>query len=262
METPQTVYTAVKDSGARQAFTTGSVRDTQEGKGRFDLISPIALERIAKHYENGAKKYGDRNWEKGQPLGRYLDSALRHINKFREGHRDEDHLCAAIWNLMGIIHTESQILRGNLPAELNDLVGYLPKPQSPQEPVLVARRVTEEDRRIAEAGCAIAEQFGHSMARRRDAEFAQALAEASQRDDGDTHEGSLVPCGVIVEKAEDGEWDILSPCRRFYWGPRSETWVTRRRRPGTKDREVAGMFPRFPDRHHILRAQAASVPTT
>ncbi len=115
----------VKDSGKRQEFNTGSVRDTNIGKGRFDLISPIAEERLAKHYENGAKKYGDRNWEKGQPLSRYLDSAKRHINKLIQGYKDEDHATAAVWNIMAYIHTEEMIERGKLPRELNDMINYL-----------------------------------------------------------------------------------------------------------------------------------------
>ena len=99
-------FTEVKDSGARQEFQTGSVRDTQEGKGRYDLISTKALRRLAVHYENGAKKYGDRNWEKGFPMSRAMDSAMRHINQYREGHRDEDHLAQAIWNLACALHFE------------------------------------------------------------------------------------------------------------------------------------------------------------
>ncbi|HUS51203.1 MAG TPA: dATP/dGTP diphosphohydrolase domain-containing protein, partial [Candidatus Paceibacterota bacterium] len=71
-------FKEVKDSGKRQDFDTGSRRDTRDGKGRYDLLPVRAIKRLAKHYENGAKKYGDRNWEKGQPLSRYLDSALRH----------------------------------------------------------------------------------------------------------------------------------------------------------------------------------------
>lgn len=122
----KTNFEAVKDSGVRENFSTGSVRDTREGKGRFDLISPIALERLAKHYENGAKKYGDRNWEKGQSLSRYADSALRHMNKVMLGLQDEDHLAAAVWNLMCIMHTQSQITAGNLPEELDDLPSYQP----------------------------------------------------------------------------------------------------------------------------------------
>lgn len=118
-------FKEVKDSGKRQAFSTGSVRDTRDGKGRFDLISPIFLRRLARHYENGAKKYGDHNWEKGQHLSRYLDSALRHINEYREGLRDEDHMIAAAWNIASFVHTQEMIGRGSLPKELDDLVSYM-----------------------------------------------------------------------------------------------------------------------------------------
>lgn len=115
----------VKDSGKREEFDTGSRRDTREGKGRFDLISPFVNERDARHLENGARKYGDRNWEKGQPLSRYMDSALRHMNKYLMGHRDEDHLAAARWNIAALMHTEQMIKLGRLPAELNDLPNWV-----------------------------------------------------------------------------------------------------------------------------------------
>lgn len=118
-------YKEVKDSGSKQEYETGSQRDNPMGKGRYDLITPIALERLAQHYENGARKYADRNWEKGQPLSRYVDAALRHINKWRLGHRDEDHLIAAVWNLMGLVHTEEMVQRGVLPTELCDIPTYL-----------------------------------------------------------------------------------------------------------------------------------------
>jgi len=124
-------FDEVKDSGKRQEFKTGSVRDTNIGKGRYDLISPLMLQRLAKHFENGAVKYGDRNWEKGQPLSRYFDSAVRHLYKHLEGQRDEDHLAAAIWNVGAMIHTEELIERGLLPKELNDLPNYQKKEDRP-----------------------------------------------------------------------------------------------------------------------------------
>jgi hypothetical protein len=117
-------YREVKDSGERREFDSGSVRDQREGKGRFDLISPVALRRLARHSENGAVKYGDRNWEKGQPLCSYLDSAMRHLQDFLEGDRTEDHLSAAAWNVFSVIHTEEMINRGLLPAELDDLPDF------------------------------------------------------------------------------------------------------------------------------------------
>jgi len=111
----------VKDSGYRQEFPTGARRDTQEGKGRFDLLPCHAITRLAKHFENGAKKYGDSNWRKGIPLNRYLDSALRHLFKFADGERDEDHAIAAAWNLLCLIETEKMINDGELPKDLDTL---------------------------------------------------------------------------------------------------------------------------------------------
>jgi hypothetical protein len=114
-------YTTVKDSGERQEFSTGSVRDTRTGKGRFDLVPTLPLRRLAKHYENGAIKYGDRNWEKGQPLSRYLDSAFRHLICVLEGQTDEDHVSAVSWNMFAYLTTLDKINKGQLPAELDDL---------------------------------------------------------------------------------------------------------------------------------------------
>lgn len=122
---PLPEFDNVKDSGSREEFSTGSKRDSREGKGRYDLLSPLALARLAKHFENGAKKYGDRNWERGQPQSRYLDSALRHLFRYLEGLRDEDHLSAAAWNVLAMIHQEEAIARGNLTPELlNGLPDY------------------------------------------------------------------------------------------------------------------------------------------
>lgn len=114
-------FNNVKDSGERQEFNTGSKRDTQDGKGRPDLIPIEPLRRLAKHYENGAKKYGDRNWEKGQPLSRYYASAMRHMWDYMEGDYSEDHLAAAAWNIFAIIATQERIIAGKLPRELDDI---------------------------------------------------------------------------------------------------------------------------------------------
>jgi len=121
-------YNKVKDSGKRRKFGKNrAVRDIVTGKGRYDLITPIGMQRLADHYENGGVKYNDRNWEKGMPLSVYLDSMERHINKFKEGHREEDHISAVAWNAFGLMHTEEMIKRGILPKEFNDLPNYLKK---------------------------------------------------------------------------------------------------------------------------------------
>lgn len=108
----------IKDSGKRTQFSTGSVRDTRAGKGRYDLISTIALKRLAIHYENGAKKYSSRNWEKGQNVWVYLDSAMRHLQQLIAGDTDEDHAAACAWNVFAYIHTLEKVEQGKLPREL------------------------------------------------------------------------------------------------------------------------------------------------
>ncbi len=99
----------IHDSGNRTEFSTGAVRDMGAGKGRCDLLPPRALLRLARHFEAGAVKYGDRNWEQGIPIHSFLDSAIRHILRYLAGEADEDHLCAAAWNLICAMETEEKM---------------------------------------------------------------------------------------------------------------------------------------------------------
>lgn len=55
---------------------------------------------VAKHFEEGAKKYGENNWQKGIPVNCYIDSAIRHYLKWLRGDKDEPHDRAFVWNLM------------------------------------------------------------------------------------------------------------------------------------------------------------------
>lgn len=120
LQVEPSIFTEVKDSGKREEFETGSRRDTREGKGRYDLIAQIPLKRLAQHYENGAKKYGDRNWEKGQPVMRYLDSASRHLHNILMGDKTEDHESAVSWNIFAYVQTLELIKQNKLPKELDD----------------------------------------------------------------------------------------------------------------------------------------------
>lgn len=122
---------SIKDSGERVKHTTGAVRDSAAGRGRYDLISPIMMERLAKHLEAGAQKYEERNWEKGLPLGRMFASLFRHSWQAFTQQTDEDHLAAIICNAMFILHTLEMIARGRLPAALNDLPRYDPPTGKP-----------------------------------------------------------------------------------------------------------------------------------
>lgn len=64
-----------------------------------------AILELAKHYEDGAVKYQERNWEKGIPLHCYIDSGARHYFKHVRGDRDEPHNRAFLWNMFGAIWT-------------------------------------------------------------------------------------------------------------------------------------------------------------
>ena len=71
---------------------------------RFESPAHMLLE-VAKHFEEGAKKYGDNNWRKGIPANVYIDSAIRHYLKFLRGDTDERHDRAFMWNIMCCIWT-------------------------------------------------------------------------------------------------------------------------------------------------------------
>ncbi|MCQ2308098.1 MAG: DUF5664 domain-containing protein, partial [Bacteroidales bacterium] len=146
----------IVDSGERREFSTGAVRDIQEGKGRCDLLPldvvasiyeingndeiadvldliheyckngdskilcsairifidenikkhpSTAFLELSRHFEEGALKYGEYNWQKGIPTHCYIDSAVRHYLKYKRGDDDERHDRAFLWNLVCCIWT-------------------------------------------------------------------------------------------------------------------------------------------------------------
>ena len=97
----------IKDSGERTEFSSGAVRDMHVGKGRFDLLPWYAIHEVAKHCEEGALKYGERNVDKGIPVHSLIDSAIRHLVKYIHGETDELHLRAAAWNVLWALEQET-----------------------------------------------------------------------------------------------------------------------------------------------------------
>ena len=73
--------------------------------GANDWDAPTALIEVSKHFEEGAKKYNERNWEKGIPTHCYLDSAIRHFLKWLRNDEDEPHDRAFLWNILCLIWT-------------------------------------------------------------------------------------------------------------------------------------------------------------
>ena len=81
------------------------------GKPRYDLIPADALEEVAKVYTVGAKKYGDRNWEKGLSYSRLFGSLMRHAWAWWRGERNDKenklhHLSSVIFCALGLLHYE------------------------------------------------------------------------------------------------------------------------------------------------------------
>jgi len=131
---------SIKDSGSRTEFDSGAVRDIQKGKGRCDLMPldvvaeitgdpviahvanfmmtgdrgylrialdvfagsnyPDMLLDVSKHFEEGAEKYGEHNWQKGLPVKSFINSGIRHYLKWARGDEDEPHNRAFCWNIM------------------------------------------------------------------------------------------------------------------------------------------------------------------
>lgn len=88
---------------------TGAKYDT--GKPRMDLLSPIALNEIAKVLTFGAKKYDAHNWRKGIIFSRLLGACLRHVFSYLGGESKDpesglSHLAHASCCLMFLLEFE------------------------------------------------------------------------------------------------------------------------------------------------------------
>ena len=90
-------------------------KETNDGVYLYRAIEAFTLKRgwnnttmlleVAKHFEEGCKKYGEDNWRKGIPVKCYIDSAVRHYLKWLRGDEDEPHDRAFCWNVMCCIWT-------------------------------------------------------------------------------------------------------------------------------------------------------------
>lgn len=98
----------IKDSGKRETFGSGMVRDVTTGKTNYLRIfdGPMA-ERWAEHLTKGAAKYPDvapgvPNWtlaDGDKEYQRARESAARHFVAWLQGKRDEDHGAGVYFNI-------------------------------------------------------------------------------------------------------------------------------------------------------------------
>jgi hypothetical protein len=114
-----------KDSGARQTFETGMVRDTARAKARYDLLYLPMLKRWAELMGRGAEKYGERNWEKARTeaeYSRFRESAFRHFMQWFTGESpEEDHAAAIMFNVSGAEYVKGRLDNVKAPTDTGKL---------------------------------------------------------------------------------------------------------------------------------------------
>lgn len=120
----------VKDSGVREEYANGFVRDAEDGKPDYvrlfmdpkvhaaiskeprlldflatdgaHLVPPEMLIRWAVHMNKAVPKYGESNWRLARGLvatARFARSFCRHAVQWLRGDRDEDHAAALMFNV-------------------------------------------------------------------------------------------------------------------------------------------------------------------
>lgn len=96
---------------SKTTATIGEGIKHDTGKLRYDLIPADALEELAKVYTMGAKKYGDRNWEKGMDWSRLFGAMLRHSWSWFRGEKfdqqdGQHHLSSVAWCALALMSYE------------------------------------------------------------------------------------------------------------------------------------------------------------
>ena len=99
--------------GDLRVFKSGATRSEDAEEERFDLISPFALQRLARVYAEGAKTHGSANWERGVPLDATLNHLERHLQMWKaevksgEKIGEDDHMPKVDWGAFAIMHYET-----------------------------------------------------------------------------------------------------------------------------------------------------------
>lgn len=116
----------IKDSGEREEFASGMVRDTTAGKILWHLInSGPMLKRWAEHLTKGAAKYTANNWMKASgeaEYNRFKESAFRHFMQWYRDDRDEDHGAAVYFNINGAEYVQEKLEANDLSARLEESI--------------------------------------------------------------------------------------------------------------------------------------------
>jgi hypothetical protein len=84
-------------------FPTGATRS--EVKPEYCEITHQFLERLAERCGLGVRLHGRGNWKKGLPMEDTFNHVVDHLWMWRrEGNANDDHLAAAAWGIMVLMH--------------------------------------------------------------------------------------------------------------------------------------------------------------
>lgn len=116
----------VKDSGKREEFASGMVRDTGDKPRYLRIFAGPMAQRWSEHLYKGIKKYPDiapgiANWTLANgeaELQRFKESALDHMVKWLRGDIDEDHAAAVYFNVNGAEFVKEKLEAGKLKDDL------------------------------------------------------------------------------------------------------------------------------------------------
>ena len=93
-----------------EPLSTGGRKD-DSGKLRWDLLPVRPMEEVVKVYTLGAKKYADRNWEKGISYCRIFGAMMRHAWAWFRGETydqkdGQHHLASVVWCALALMQYE------------------------------------------------------------------------------------------------------------------------------------------------------------
>lgn len=98
------------ESSAREVRVKDPATGAEKGSKpeRYDLIPSWAMDEVARVYGEGAKKYAERNWEKGYAHGLSIAALERHISLFKQRQNlDPDdglhHLAHAVFHCLTLM---------------------------------------------------------------------------------------------------------------------------------------------------------------
>lgn len=79
-----------------------------QGKIRYDLLEPYAIEQLAKVFSKGAEKYAPNNWLKGMSWSNITASLKRHLAAYEQGEDYDNetqllHLAHVAWNALALV---------------------------------------------------------------------------------------------------------------------------------------------------------------